>query len=142
MAARVSSGIASLAAERRFQLLVDGVTDCAITMLDPDGSIASWNSGAERITGFRAQEVIGKNYSIFFTKDDRRAGAPARLLESVRLHGRIESEGWRERSDGSRFWSVAVTEPIRDEQGNFIGFASVMRDVTEREAARHALAES
>lgn len=142
MPSKTGSRIASLAAERRFQLLVDGVTDCAIYMLDPDGSVASWNSGAERITGFRARDVIGKNFSMFFRREDRQTGMPARLLDDVRKHGRIESEGWRERSDRSRFWCVAVIEPIHDEQGSFIGFANVTRDVTEREAARAALAES
>ncbi|HEX3429848.1 MAG TPA: PAS domain S-box protein [Rhizomicrobium sp.] len=142
MAPRSSSRIASLTAERRFELLVDAVTDCAIYMMDPDGSIASWNSGAELITGYRAGEVIGQNYALFFTREDRRVGTPAQLLSQVRAHGRMESEGWRKRKDGSRFWSVAVIEPIRDERGNFIGFANVTRDVTEREAARQALAES
>jgi len=142
MSSTASSRIAALAAERRFQLLVDGVTDCAIYMLDPDGAIASWNSGAERITGYSAEEVIGQNYAIFFTREDRRAGTSAQLLRRVRAQGRIESEGWRKRKDGSRFWSVAVIEPIRDERGDLIGFANVTRDMTEREAARQALAES
>jgi PAS domain S-box-containing protein len=142
MPAKASSRIADLAAERRFQLLVDGVTDCAIYMMDPDGSIASWNSGAERITGYCTDEAIGQNFAMFFTREDRRAGAPAQLLRRVRTQGRIESEGWRKRKDGSRFWSVAVIEPITDEGGNLIGFANVTRDVTEREAARQALAES
>jgi PAS domain S-box-containing protein len=142
MASRASSRIAALAAERRFQLLVDGVTDCAIYMLDPDGSIASWNSGAERITGYLAEEAIGQNYAIFFTREDRRVGTPAQLLARVRAQGRIESEGWRKRKDGSRFWSFAVIEPIKDERRNLIGFANVTRDMTEREAARQALAES
>src|SRR5947209_10778151 len=104
MASKASSRIASLTAERRFQLLVDGVTDCAIYMLDPGGGIASWNSGAERITGYGADEVIGQNYSIFFTREDRRVGMPAQLLSRVGADGRIESEGWRKRKDGSRFW--------------------------------------
>src|SRR5438876_2028542 len=142
MPLKASSRIASLAAERRFQLLVGAVTDCAIYMLEPDGSIASWNSGAERITGYRAGEVIGQNFSLFFTREDKRLGTPSQLLSRVRAHGRVESEGWRKRKDGSRFWSVAVIEPIKDERGNFIGFANVTRDVTEREAARQALAES
>src|SRR5580765_6479498 len=120
MSSTASSRIAALAAERRFQLLVDGVTDCAIYMLDPDGAIASWNSGAERITGYSAEEVIGQNYAIFFTREDRRVGTPAQLLRRVRAQDRIESEGWRKRKDGSRFWSVAVIEPIRDERGNLI----------------------
>jgi PAS domain S-box-containing protein len=142
MSSTASSRIEALAAERRFQLLVDGVTDCAIYMLDPDGAIASWNSGAERITGYSAEEVIGQNYAIFFTREDRRAGTSAQLLRRVRAQGRIESEGWRKRKDGSRFWSVAVIEPIRDERGDLIGFANVTRDMTEREAARQALTES
>ena len=142
MASKVRSRIASLTAERRFQLLVEAVTDFAIYMLDPDGSIASWNSGAERITGYRADEVIGQNYSLFFTREDRRIGTPADTLNRVRKRGRIESEGWCKRKDGSRFWSVALIEPIRDEKGNFIGFVNITRDVTEREAARQALAES
>lgn len=142
MASKTSSKIASLAAERRFQLLVDAVADCAIYMLDPDGIVASWNSGAERITGYPANEAIGKPFSQRFTREDQRAGTPARLLDRVRTHGHVEWDGWRKRKDGSRFWAVVQIDAIRDERGNFIGFANVTRDVTEREAAREALAES
>jgi len=138
----IHRGIDALAPERRFQLLVDGVTDCAIYMLDPEGTVASWNSGAERIKGYAAAEIIGQPYSRFFTEEEQAEGAPQRLLASVRSSGRVATEGWRIRKDGSRFWAVGVIEPIRDQQGVLLGFAKVTRDVTEREAARQALADS
>lgn len=134
--------IARLEPERRFQLLVDGVTDTAIYMLDPDGLVASWNSGAERIKGYSAKEIIGQPFARFFSSEDIAAGTPQKLLADVRASGRIETEGWRVRKDGSRFWSAGILAPIRDSDGTFLGYAKLTRDMTERESARRALAES
>jgi PAS domain S-box-containing protein len=121
--------------EERFRLLVEGVTDHALTMLDADGRVASWNSGAARIEGYLAEEVIGQPIDLFYTDEDRRAGAPARALETARRLGRIQQEGWRVRKDGGRFWANVVTTAVHDEGGELRGFAQVTQDFTER---RHA----
>ncbi len=128
--------------EKRFQLLVEAVTDYAIYLLDADGKIASWNSGAERINGYSSGEVIGQHFSLFFTPEDRAAGKPQRALETARREGRFEDEGWRQRKDGTRFWSLAVLDAIRDPDGNVIGFAKVTRDMTERREAQQRLEET
>ena len=128
--------------ERRFGLLVQAVTDYAIYMLDPKGHIVSWNAGAERIKGYRSDEIIGRHFSTFFTEEDRAAGKPAFALATALRMGRFEDEAWRQRKDGSRFWAVAVLEAIHDEAGRLIGFAKVTRDITERRVARDALRES
>jgi PAS domain S-box-containing protein len=128
--------------ERRFELLVQAVTDYAIYMLDPTGHIISWNTGAERIKGYRSDEIIGRHFSAFFTEEDLAAGKPALALASALRTGRFEDEAWRVRKDGSRFWAVAVLETVRDETGRLIGFAKITRDITERRVARDALRES
>ncbi len=128
--------------ERRFRMLIDAVTDYAIYMLDPEGRIVSWNPGAERINGYKLEEVIGRHFEIFFPEDDRRQGRPARSLEMARRNGRSEDEGWRIRKDGSRFWTLAVIDAIRDEAGNLVGFAKITRDTTERRNVQEALLES
>ena len=128
--------------ERRFELLVQAVTDYAIYMLDPTGHIISWNTGAERIKGYRSDEIIGRHFSAFFTEEDLAAGKPAFALASALRTGRFEDEAWRVRKDGSRFWAVAVLETVRDETGRLIGFAKITRDITERRVAREALRES
>ncbi len=122
--------------ERHFRLLVQSVTDYAIYMLEPGGVVASWNAGASRIKGYHAQEIIGRNFAQFFTPEDRAAGVPARALETARREGRYESEGWRLRKDGSRFWALAVIDAVRDEQGELLGFAKITRDMTERREAQ------
>ena len=124
--------------ERRFRLLVEGVVDYAIYMLDPEGRITNWNAGAERIKGYRASEVIGQHFSKFYTPEDRDAGLPARSLEKAVLHGKFEAEGWRQRKDGSRFLASVVIDPIY-EDGELIGFAKITRDITERRDAQLAL---
>ncbi len=124
--------------ERRFRLLVEGVTDYAIFMLDPDGRVASWNAGAERIKGYTRKEILGKPYSIFFGEEDRAAGVPEAKLATARAVGRSESEGWRVRRDGTRFWASAVLDAIF-ENGQLVGFAKVTRDMTEWRAAQHEL---
>jgi PAS domain S-box-containing protein len=131
-----------ISAERRFRLLVEAVTDYAIYMLEPDGTIASWNPGARRIKGYTADEALGRHYSMFFTEEDRARGVPQLAMRTAAETGRYEAEGWRVRRDGTRFWVAAVLEAIRDEDGKLLGFAKVTRDITERRAAREALRES
>jgi PAS domain S-box-containing protein len=128
--------------ERRFRLLVDGVVDYAIYMLDPSGVITNWNAGAARIKGYTSDEVVGSHFSKFYTKEDRAKGLPALALETARRDGKYETEGWRVRKDGGRFWAQVVVEPIRNEVGELIGFAKVTRDITERRSAQEALRES
>jgi PAS domain S-box-containing protein len=133
---------ALLESERRFRLLINAVTDYAIYMLDPDGNIATWNAGAERFKGYKAEEIIGRPYSTFFSADDQEAGLPQQALETARAEGRFEAEGWRLRKDGTRFWVHAVIDAIRDERGELIGFAKITRDVTERRQAAQELDEA
>jgi PAS domain S-box-containing protein len=118
--------------ERRFRLLVQGVTDYAIFMLDPSGIISNWNAGAERIKGYSSAEIIGKPFSMFYSEEDRRAGVPDRALLRARHSGRFEGEGWRFRKDGTRFWANVIIDAIHDENGALIGFAKITRDMTER----------
>ncbi|WP_407159981.1 PAS domain S-box protein [Bradyrhizobium sp. STM 3557] len=127
--------------ERAFRLLVQGVTDYAIYMLDPSGIIVNWNAGAARIKGYDANEVIGQHFSIFYPPEDREAGLPGVALETARRTGRFEAEGWRVRKDGSRFFASVVIDAIY-EDGKLIGFAKITRDITERMKARTALSES
>ncbi|MFC3078591.1 PAS domain S-box protein [Phenylobacterium terrae] len=133
---------ALMESERRFRLLVEGVIDYAMYMLDPEGMITNWNRGAERIKGYLAGDVVGRHFSMFHTPEDRRAGLPARSLHTALKEGRFESEGWRLRKDGSRFWASVVIDAIYDEDGRHIGFAKITRDISERKAAQEALAES
>src|SRR5262249_27346513 len=123
-------------AEGRFRMLVQGVVDYAIYMLDPTGVITNWNAGGQRIKGYLPHEVIGQNFSKFFTDEDRAAGLPARALETAEREGKYEAEGWRVRKDGTRFWASVVLDPIRDESGTLIGFAKITRDITERREAQ------
>lgn len=127
------------ASEERFRLLVQGVSDYAIYMLSPEGHITNWNAGAERIKGFRQDEVVGTHFERFYTAEDRASGMPRKALDTARATGRYESEGWRVRKDGTRFWSHAVIDAIRNDMGSLIGFAKVTRDVTERRNAELVL---
>ena len=122
-------------AVEEFKILVDGVSDYAIFMLDGNGRVTTWNSGAERLKGYRRDEIIGKDFSIFYTEDARQAGHPKRLLETALLEGRFEEENWRVRKDGTRFWASVIITAIRNESGTLIGFAKVTRDLTERRLA-------
>jgi PAS domain S-box-containing protein len=126
-------------AEGRFQVLVDGVTDYAVYMLGPTGIVSNWNTGAQRIKGYTADEIVGQHYGRFYTEEDRSAGAPERALAIAASSGKFETEGWRVRKDGSRFWASVVINRIADGEGNLIGFAKVTRDVTERRDAQIAL---
>jgi PAS domain S-box-containing protein len=128
--------------QEQFRLLVQGVTDYAIYMLDPDGFVSSWNLGAQRIKGYAPEEVIGQHFSRFYTEEDRAAGVPARGLETAAREGRWETEAWRVRKDGSRFWAHVVVDCIRDETGEIAGFAKITRDITERREAQRALEEA
>ena len=118
--------------EERFRLLVEGVRDDAIFMLDPDGRVASWNLGAQIIKGYIAEEIIGEHFSVFYPQEKKDEGWPAHELESALRDGRFEDEGWRIRKDGSRFWASVVITALYDEHGRHYGFAKVTRDLTER----------
>ena len=126
----------------RYRMLVDAVTDYAIYMLDPDGTITSWNPGARRFKGYEEAEILGESFSKFYTDEDREAGLPQRALQTAEREGKYESEGWRVRKDGTKFWAYAVLDPIRDGSGNLVGFAKITRDLTERMEAEAALRAS
>jgi PAS domain S-box-containing protein len=128
--------------EERFRLLVDSVKDYAIFMLDPRGYVTSWNQGAERIKGYRAGEIIGRHFSIFYPAGDVATGEPARGLTAAQHEGRFEAEGWRVRKDGSRFWASVVITALKDEANQLRGFAKVTRDITERKRIQDQLLES
>ncbi|MDB4937627.1 MAG: hypothetical protein JWP87_4599, partial [Labilithrix sp.] len=128
--------------EERFHHLVDAVTDYAIFMLDETGHIATWNVGAKRTKGYELSEVVGKHISMFYTPEDRAAGKPEMILETVRREGRYEDEGWRVRKDGTRFWANVVLTALRDDRGKLLGFAKVTRDLTERRRAEEELRRS
>ena len=133
---------ASLTDEGRYRLLIEAVTDYAIYMLDPSGIVTSWNPGAQRFKGYAAAEIIGQHFSRFYSKDDQKAGLPARALETASREGKFESEGWRIRKDGTRFWASVVINPIRRPSGEIVGFAKITRDLTERRAAERALRQT
>jgi PAS domain S-box-containing protein len=140
MSLRSSEGkVALRRSEERFRLLVDAVQDYAIFMLDVQGHISSWNTGAQRIKGYAVSEIIGKHFSVFYTEEDLRAGKPARDLEIAAREGRFEDEGWRLRKDGSRFWANVIISAIRDESGRLIGFGKVTRDYTDNTRANELL---
>jgi PAS domain S-box-containing protein len=122
--------------EERFRLLVHGVRDYAIFMLDPTGCVVSWNEGAQRIKGYTPEEIVGRHFSTFYPAEDVAAGKPARELDIATRTGTYEEEGWRVRKDGSFFWANVVITAIRGAGGSLIGFAKVTRDLTERRAAQ------
>jgi PAS domain S-box-containing protein len=128
--------------EERFHLLVDAVTEYAIFMLDSTGHVMTWNSGAERIKGYAASEIIGKHFSTFYTDRDRAAHVPNTILDSVRATGHYTGEGWRVRKDGSLFWAGVVLSALRDDHGRLLGFAKVTRDLTDRRKHEEALRQS
>ena len=125
--------------EQQFRLLVQSVTDYAIYMLAPDGRLTNWNPGAQRIKGYRPEEVIGQHFSLFYTPEDRAAGEPQRTLDSAVREGRFENKGWRVRKDGTRFMAHVVVDPIWGETGTLLGFAKITRDITEATIAQQTL---
>ena len=136
-------GVTSLReSESEFRRLVAGLTDHAICLLSVDGTVLSWNTGAERINGYRSDEIIGQHFSRFYTPEDRNAGEPSKALDIATHQGKYEAEAWRIRKDGRRFWANAVLDAIRNTSGRLIGFASVIRDVTERRAMEEQLHQS
>ena len=132
----------SLTDEQRFQYLIAGISDYAIYMLDPAGHVKTWNAGAQRFKGYLTQEILFQHFSQFYTPEDRASGLPERALAHALEHGKYESEGWRVRKDGTRFWAHVVIDPIYDEHRNLLGFAKITRDVTGRKQAEDALRES
>ena len=125
--------------QEQFRLLVQSVTDYAIFMLDAQGYVSSWNAGAERIKGYTPSEIMGEHFSRFYSANDRASGEPQRALAAAEHEGRFSKEGWRYRKDGSRFWASVVIDPIRNDDGDLIGFAKITRDLTEREETQREL---
>jgi len=130
---------ASLSDEGRYRLLIDAIKDYAIYMLDPEGRVSSWNPGAERFKGYTADEIMGENFSRFYTPEDRESGLPAINLRRAFTEGRYEGEGWRIRKDGGRFWAHVIIDPILDPQGELVGYAKITRDLTERKKTEEEL---
>ncbi|MDB5955423.1 PAS domain-containing sensor histidine kinase [Ramlibacter sp.] len=126
----------------RLRLFIGSVTDYAIYMLAPDGTVASWNAGAQRFKGYTADEIVGQHFSRFYSAEDRAAGVPEGALRTAREQGKFEAEGWRMRKDGTRFWASVVIDPIRNEQGKLVGFAKITRDISDKRATQEALRES
>jgi PAS domain S-box-containing protein len=122
--------------ESNFRLLVSGVTDYALYMLDPNGIVTNWNVGGQRIKGYTPEEIIGQHFSRFYSDADREAGRPARALRLAVENGHYVEDGWRVRKDGTFFWASVVIDPIRDEAGKLIGFAKITRDISERREAQ------
>ena len=134
-----AADVALRSSEEQFKRLVQGVTDYSIFMLGLDGRVASWNAGAQRIKGYRPEEIIGEHFSRFYTEEDRQNGEPERALATAMRDGRFEKEGIRVRKNGERFWANVIIDTIRDDNGEIIGFAKITRDITEQREARAAL---
>lgn len=132
--------LAASESTRQFAMLVQGVKDYAIYMLDPDGRVANWNEGAERHKGYKAHEIVGQHFSEFYSAEDRLAGLPERALRIARSEGKYENEGWRYRKDGSRFWANVVLDPIHDAGGLLVGYAKITKDITVEKANADRLA--
>ncbi len=128
-----------LHSEERFRLMVEGVVDYAIYMVDPEGNVDSWNSGAELIHGYRAEEIIGRNFSTFYTPQDILDGQPQQALQAAAAQGRVEQEGWRVRNDGSRFWAGTLITAMRDSSGTLRGFSKITRNLSERKLAEETV---
>lgn len=125
--------------EERVRLMIGSITDYAVLLLDTSGRVVSWNTGAERIKGYRAEEIVGHHFSRFYPEEDSNAGKPAQALKTAVESGRFEDIGWRVRKDGSRFWADVVVRPVRDSAGELQGFVKVTRDITERKRAEEKL---
>jgi PAS domain S-box-containing protein len=126
----------------RLRLFIASVTDYAIYMLSPEGNVVSWNAGAERFKGYKADEIIGQHFSRFYSPEDQATDLPRRALQIALDTGKFEAEGWRMRKDGTRFWASVVIDPIREPSGKLVGFAKITRDITDKRAAQEALRES
>ncbi len=131
-AVAMQSETALLQSERRFRMFVEAVRDYAIFMLDPKGNISTWNTGAERIKGYKPWEIIGQHFSVFYPEEDLKSRKPWHELEVAAEEGRFEDEGWRLRKDGSKFWANVIITAIKDENGRLLGFGKVTRDLTEK----------
>ena len=131
-----------LGTEQDYRLLVENVKDYAIVMIDPQGYVVTWNAGAQKIKGYTADEIIGKHFSIFYTKEDVAQGKTEKELSMALKDGRYEDESWRVRKDGSRFWANVVITPLRDERGVLRGFGKLTRDLTERRKAEEIKAQN
>ena len=141
MTATQQRSAATLTDDARHRLLVNAITDYAITMLDASGIVSSWNLGAKRFKGYEQAEILGQHFAVFYTEEDRRNGLPARALETA-ARDRFEDEGWRVRKDGSRFWAHVAIDAIRDDGGNHLGFAEVTCNLSERQSVKDALRRS
>ncbi|MEJ2434674.1 MAG: PAS domain S-box protein, partial [Pseudolabrys sp.] len=139
---RIKAERALRQSEQSYRLLLRSVRDYAIYMLDPQGRVLSWNAGAANIKGYAAEEIVGRNYREFFTEEDREAGLPEQALETAAREGQHESQGWRVRKDGSRFYSTSVIDAIRHDAGELLGFAKITRDITEQREAQIALEQA
>ena len=128
--------------EDRYRLLVDAVTDYALYMLDPDGFVVSWNSGAQRLKGYAEHEIVGRHFSQFYPEQDVRNGMPARTLQIAAQEGRFEAQGWRVRKNGERFWAHVIVDPILSPTRRLLGFAKITRDLSERRVAEESLRRS
>ena len=140
--ARKTAELALRDSEQRYGVLVEGVTDYAIYMLDPNGIVTNWNRGAQRIKGYRTEEIVGHHFSCFFTEEDLAANVPQRSLEIAARDGRYEAEAWRVRKDGGRFLANVVIDTLKSESGELIGFAKITRDITERVQSARELEEA
>ncbi len=128
--------------EQRFRMLVQGVRDCAIYMLDPEGRVSNWNPGAAAIKGYTEAEIVGQHFSRFYTEEDRAAGEPQRALATALREGKYEKEAWRVRKDGTRFWASVLIDPILAPDGTLGGFAKITRDITDKKHAEEELEEA
>lgn len=136
---KAAKALKSELGEDSFRLLVNSVKDYAIVMLDPSGHVVSWNEGAERIKGWRPDEIIGEHFSRFYPPDAVQRGFPAQELKTAAKEGKFEDEGWRMRKDGSRFWANVIITALHDKDGTMRGFAKVTRDLTERRQAEERI---
>jgi PAS domain S-box-containing protein len=128
-----------LGSEDSFRLLVESLKDYAIVMLDPGGNVASWNAGAERFKGYRAEEIIGQHFSCFYPTEAVQRGLPEQELNAAAKDGRFEDEGWRVRKDGKKFWANVIISALREKDGTLRGFSKVTRDLTERKQAEEQI---
>jgi rsbT co-antagonist protein RsbR len=128
-----------LGSEDSFRLLVESLKDYAIVMLDPGGHVASWNAGAERFKGYRAEEIIGQHFSCFYPADAVQRGLPEKELKAAAKDGRFEDEGWRVRKDGTKFWANVIISALRDQDGTLRGFSKVTQDLTQRKKAEEQI---